>query len=120
MTKPEREKIRNLFGGRCAYCGARLSKSFHADHVDPLMRRYPGQEERAKFAVLYPACRRCNLRKSMLTLEQFRDEISKQVERLRRNSNQFKLAEDFGLVAEISMAVVFYFERFTKQPEPMS
>lgn len=117
MTKSERERIRNLFGGRCAYCGRELGKSFHADHVDPLMRNYPGQAEREKSVTLYPSCRRCNLRKSMFTLEQFRSEISKQPERLRRNSNQFKLAEDFGLVAEIAIPVEFYFERYDPNTE---
>lgn len=48
MTNSERESIRSMFGGRCAYCGKKLGKSFHVDHVEPMMRHLPGADERSK------------------------------------------------------------------------
>ena len=42
MNKAEREKIRNMFDGCCAYCGKDLEKTFHVDHVIPIRR---GKEE---------------------------------------------------------------------------
>lgn len=120
MTKSEREQIRNMFGGCCAYCGKTLGPSFHVDHVEPLRRGYQGQKERESTSKLFPTCRRCNLRKSMLTLEQFRREISKQVERLRGDSAGFRLAEDFSLVTENVLQVTFYFERFEDEAKRWS
>ena len=95
-----------MFEGHCAYCGEKLGKRFHADHIDP---KYRGGKD--AIDNLYPACPRCNIRKSVFTIEQFRHEISEQVNRLRRNSNQFKLAEAFGQVQATGQDVVFYFEK---------
>lgn len=107
-----REQIRNMFGGKCAYCGCVLGKSFHVDHVDAIHRELVGHKDRDKTALKYPACRRCNLRKSTLSIEQFRDEITKQVERLYRDSSAFRLAYDFGAVIDTVTPVKFYFERY--------
>lgn len=117
MTKLEREQIRNMFGGKCAYCGKTLGKTFHADHVVPLFRGYPGESERKKTEEFYPACVRCNLRKGTLSVEQFRAEIAKQVERVRRDSAGFRLAEDFGLIVEMALPVEFYFETYDQKTE---
>jgi hypothetical protein len=41
LSKPEREQLRMMFGGRCAYCGCELpKKGWHADHVEPVVRCY--------------------------------------------------------------------------------
>lgn len=52
-----------LYGGRCAYCGARASE---VDHVIPLSRR--GHDALYNFA---PACRSCNARKYNYLLEEW-------------------------------------------------
>lgn len=57
-----------------------------------------------------PACRACNKFKSTFSLETFRSEIQKQVERLRRDKPTFRLAERYGLIECNSKPVVFYFE----------
>ena len=95
-----------MFDGHCAYCGHPLGKVFHADHVDP---KYRGGED--DIENLFPACPRCNIRKSVFTVEEFRHEIAEQVNRLRRNSNQYQLAESFDLVRATGQDVVFWFER---------
>jgi 5-methylcytosine-specific restriction endonuclease McrA len=127
MTK--REKIRNLFGGKCAYCGKDLGKTFHADHIEPVERkmkwgddkdgysrlvatgeyRYP---ERDSASNIFPSCPRCNLWKGIMNIEQFRNEIRMQVERSRAYSKNFRLAEDYGLVKETKEEVVFWFEKY--------
>ena len=41
LSKQNREKIRMMFGGRCAYCGRELpEKGWHADHVEPVLREW--------------------------------------------------------------------------------
>jgi hypothetical protein len=37
MKKTEREKIKQKFDGRCAYCGIFLEK-FHVDHIVPVFK----------------------------------------------------------------------------------
>jgi hypothetical protein len=101
---PDREAIRAMFGGRCAYCGKLLGAKWHADHVDS--KRRGGDP----VGPLYPACPRCNLHKGVWTIEEWRGEIAAQVKRLRRDSAAFRLAEDYGQVYETRSDVIFYFE----------
>lgn len=113
----DRKQLRELFGGKCAYCGKPLGKVFHADHVAPIYRGWTGstRPKRAGEDVeenLFPACPRCNIRKSTLTVEYFRREIAMQIQRLRRDSSAFSLAEDFGIIEETGKPVVFWFEKY--------
>ena len=94
-------------GGRCAYCGAAMIRpDMHVDHIHP---QYALGED--DFENLNPSCRPCNNFKAVWSLEQFRHELSKQVERCRQYSVNFRNAERFGLVTVISSQIVFYFER---------
>jgi 5-methylcytosine-specific restriction endonuclease McrA len=102
----DRAKLRAMFGGKCAYCGRLLGNHFHADHINP---KYRGGKD--DIENLFPSCARCNIRKSIFTVEEFRHEIAEQVNRLRRNSNQYQLAEHFGQVKETGQDVVFWFEK---------
>ncbi len=38
MKKSDRIKIFEKYGGKCAYCGCDLTKSWHADHIKPIVR----------------------------------------------------------------------------------
>ncbi len=107
----DREKIKHKFNGRCAYCGVELKSKFHVDHVEPLYRNCNEKEKNNSEENLYPACIRCNMWKKVYTLDQFREEISKQVDAARRYSKNFRLAEDFGLIKETGNEVQFYFEK---------
>lgn len=111
----QRKRIRAKFGGKCAYCGQELKDTFHIDHVNPLYRgwimgkpSWHGEDEESN---LFPACPRCNLRKSALSIEAFRYEISAQVERLQRNSAAFRLAYDYNQIQKTGYDVVFWFEK---------
>lgn len=115
MNKGLREQVRNKYGGHCAYCGKRLTDTFHVDHIKPLYRdRVPREfikKDLLEIGNLNPACRRCNNYKTVLSLEDFREQLSRQVERARSKSLNFRLAEDFGLIVETHAGVVFYFEK---------
>jgi hypothetical protein len=41
LSKNQREELRMMFGGRCAYCGCVLpDKGWHADHVEAVYREW--------------------------------------------------------------------------------
>jgi ribonuclease BN (tRNA processing enzyme) len=106
-----RSEIYAKYGGCCAYCGREISlKNFHVDHLVPIYRGTRGWQERDKAAIKMPACARCNRWKSVHSLEQFRAEIGAQVDRVRRDSAGFRLAEDFGLILGSYYPVEFFFE----------
>ena len=120
--KANRQIIFDKFHGKCAYCGCELQKGWHVDHINP-KRRGDCDSRLIKSNIkrgtddlenLNPSCARCNIRKNSLTLEQFRREIKEQTKRLKRDSNQFRLALDYGLIKETNIEVKFYFEQIEK------
>lgn len=58
-----------LYGGRCAYCGA--AGPLEADHRIPLARGGSNEIEN-----ILPACRRCNARKHLMTEAEFRARLA--------------------------------------------
>lgn len=40
MTKADRQKVFDKYGGRCAYCGCELQKGWHVDEIEPVRRNY--------------------------------------------------------------------------------
>lgn len=113
-----RKKIFEKYGGRCAYCGKRL-KAMHVDHIEPVRRdenKKPLLPERHNEDNLNPSCPRCNFYKGVFTVEMFREELSRQVDRARKTSLNFRLAEDFKLIRIRKKPVVFYFEQFNNPP----
>jgi hypothetical protein len=122
LTKAQRETLRNLFGGRCAYCGNELGKTWHADHIEPVFRiwwgKNKGKFERPHNDVLsnfYPACIPCNIHKHAMQLEDWRSYLEEQVDMARRNSAPFRHAERFGLITTSKEPIVFYFEKYGKE-----
>jgi hypothetical protein len=114
--KIDREKIRNMFDGHCAYCGVMLGDTFHVDHVKPIYRGWQDGESVSNRGLdnsdnMFPSCPRCNLWKKTFSIEQFREEIAAQIDRVRRDSPGFRLAEDFNLVHTTDYDVSFWFER---------
>lgn len=113
---PKRQAIWNKTGGKCWYCGDQLpEKGWHADHVEPIRRNWwtdtcinPSKDTEDNKV---PACASCNLQKGPLTVEQFRDNISRFVHSLNSYHNQYIVAKRYGLVTETHQPVTFYFER---------
>lgn len=102
----KREKIFNKYGGRCAYCGCEITTgAFQVDHL--LSKRSGGTND---FENLMPSCRSCNNWKTSMSIEQFRLEMERQVDRLRKYNPNFRIAERFGMVGKLKEKVTFHFE----------
>lgn len=123
LTKPQREALHGMFGGRCAYCGDALGKRWHADHVDPVERklitvngrlvasRELWHPERDSLENLRPACPPCNIDKHSLSLESWRRKLQDACNVLTRNQPTYRHAKRYGLIHETGARVTFYFER---------
>ena len=116
MNKKDRLLVYKKTDGRCAYCGVELpEKGWHLDHIIPIWRGNQTVNPKLRGADTvdnaFATCPRCNRWKSVHPLERFREEIGMQVERLRRDSAAYRLAEDFFQVEETSRPVRFYFEK---------
>lgn len=113
-----RLQIFNKTGGKCAYCGCRLSEtSFHVDHIIPSRKSNPqlGIPSRGSDCIenLLPSCDSCNCSKSDYSVENFRHFIKNRVERLNSFSSEYRIAKRFGLVEEKNIEIQFYFETLT-------
>jgi len=124
LTKAQRTVLHGKYDGLCSYCGNALGARWHADHIEPVMRRskwvrgqgfVPTGEldwpERDKLSNFNPSCAPCNLYKGSLSLESWRHAIQHLSDLLPRDSSPFRHALRFGLVVETRKPVVFYFER---------
>lgn len=123
LTKQQRQTLRGMFGGLCAYCGTPLSDRWHADHVERVerkMARVDGRwtctqevhrPERDNINNMMPACPPCNIDKHDLTLEDWRRKLQDACNVLARNQSTYRHAIRFGLVKETGAQIVFHFER---------
>ena len=124
LTKSQRSALLQTFGGRCAYCGQELGPRWHADHFEPVQRQSAwdskkkrlvatgecGAAEHDNLENLMPACPACNIDKSVLSLEEWREKLQRATGVLSRNSPTYRHAVRFGLVQETNAKVTFYFE----------
>lgn len=132
LTKKQRATLHAMFDGCCAYCGQALGDKWHADHVEPVMRklefvRTPGKPttmrttgeawypERDHIGNLMPACVPCNIRKGGEDLESFRRGMERSIKVLRDNYSAYRHALRFGLIAERVGPVIFHFERIAME-----
>lgn len=122
LTKTQREALRGMFGGLCAYCGQPLGDKWHADHVEPIVRDWysvrighapkgPDHPDRDHFGNLMPACPPCNIDKHANTLEGWRKKLQRSCEVLARNQPTYRHACRFGMILETGVEIVFFFER---------
>ena len=115
MAKINRKQVHEKYNGRCAYCGEKIHfKDMQVDHIIP-KARFHQFAKRVEYDIddiqnLNPTCRVCNNWKGGWLLEEFRHEISEQVNRLRKYSAQFRLAERYRRIVELETSVQFYFE----------
>lgn len=113
-----------MFGGRCAYCGCELPERWHADHVEPVIRKMvhiPGkgfvttgemhQPERNRSDNLFPACVPCNIDKHANSLDGWRRKLEGSCDVLGRNNATYRHGVRFGLIQEARKPIVFYFEK---------
>lgn len=94
----DRQVVFDKYGGRCAYCGAPLTRgrsgdtAFQVDHLHP---RYLGGSD--EMDNLVPACRICNHYKKTFSVEQFREQLALIPDRLERHMT-YRLAVAHGLI----------------------
>lgn len=117
ISKNLRIQVYKKYDGHCAYCGCELNGKFQVDHIEPIYRGWnytlidKYNKKRIEDISNYnPSCARCNKWKSTWSIEEFRHEISMQIERLKRDSSSFRLSLDYSLIQETKKQVKFYFE----------
>lgn len=120
MKKETRKTIYNKYDGYCAYCGEQITyKNMQVDHIYPKDRAHIYFKETGKhvddISNLNPSCRICNNYKYNWDIELFRKNLSKQVERARKTSMNFRMAERYGLIKITNKPVEFYFESVEKK-----
>ena len=140
MISKQREALRMMFGGRCAYCGCELDGKWHKDHVEPVNReweyikdehgnyvtkdgitqtrstgklRNPENDHSANY---YPACVRCNILKSNANVEGFRSMLTyfaSSIPNIAGYSHVHHLMR-FGKLHIDATPVQFWFEKFSE------
>lgn len=123
MNKAQRATLKAMFGGRCAYCGCELGDRWHADHVEPVIRKLAivgnrmvttgemHKPERNRHDNLFPSCVPCNIDKSSNNLDHWRRKLEESCDVLGRNNATYRHGVRFGLIQEARQPIVFYFER---------
>lgn len=129
MKKELRQSVKNKCNGHCAYCGILLGDKFHVDHLIPVKRistwengkfKPTGKMENPEmdtFDNMLPSCASCNIIKSSLHLEVFREIIEDRLVQLERESN-YRVAKRYGMIIEVPKKIVFYFEKKDVQHNP--
>jgi 5-methylcytosine-specific restriction endonuclease McrA len=124
IKKEIRNRVWNKYNKCCAYCGVELEyKQMQIDHIKPHWhngteedcKRWgvtKGEHEETNFN---PSCARCNRWKSTWTLEQFRNEINLQTQRLQRDSAAYRMALDYGIIKENNTPIKFWYESYTSK-----
>mgnify|MGYP001443654697 CR=1 FL=1 len=79
----KRERVKAKTNGRCAYCGVLLGEKFHVDHIRSIANhRELGDGLWDREHNMNASCKDCNLYKSDLSIEGFREKIEKAHQRL--------------------------------------
>jgi 5-methylcytosine-specific restriction endonuclease McrA len=101
-----RELVYQKYDGHCAYCGREIAmKDMQVDHI--ISRYKNGTDDLENFN---PACRMCNFRKGVYTIEQFRREIQDQAETVMKTFGN-RMSAVYGLINYTPHEITFYFER---------
>lgn len=120
LTPDQRDKVQQMFGGLCAYCGKPLGGLWHVDHRAPVRRGWKaetlvqfGLGERGEHVPenFFPSCTRCDQLKGTLTVEEFRGRVRAAVVVAKQESCNVRLALDFKLLRQAhSPKIKFHFE----------
>lgn len=129
--KINRKKIHQKFRGRCAYCGNILKdetgKYMHVDHLKPIERNPPKSKwephwseyrpcerpENNNEENMVPSCPKCNIIKTSMSIESFRNMIKDTIYQLERSAT-YQRAIRFGMIEIKQWDGLFYFEKYTE------
>lgn len=111
----QREELKQMFDGHCAYCGELLGEKWHADHLNAVVRDLktgkPSKPENDVIENLVPACTACNHNKRSMSLEAWRDLLAHYRDvQIIRDCPQVRHLMRFGLIEFVQKPVVFHFE----------
>lgn len=134
LSKAKRSVLRDMFGGNCAYCGHTLGDRWHADHVEPIVRKSVVIYENGRPVIkngrwkvktvgmwnpendrddnYFPACIPCNIHKGASTVEDWRRCLQGLTQAAMRDFTTIRHAHRFGLIQFTDAPIVFYFEKF--------
>lgn len=128
ISKKNREIVRNMFDGKCAYTGTELLPDWQVDHVEAVRRNWLLNnsamfEENHNLQNMLPAQRIVNHYKHSMDLEQFRNfmkdfhiRISKlpknpKIEKsIKRKAYMLEIARLFDITTNKAFSGRFYFE----------
>ena len=117
FSKKTREEVYNKTNGHCAYCGCKLPKRWHIDHVMPINRgimfNRPAYMDIGTDDIdnLLPACPTCNINKSNLSVETYRQSILSNFTSLFKAQPMFRAALHYGVIKHNPNRFEFYFEK---------
>lgn len=120
ISKKKRIITHDKFYGKCAYCGVNIEISkMHVDHIVPLYRGYTSKELEYygkkkgtnNIDNLNHSCPTCNISKGTFSVEEWRDQILLKVDRLRKESSNFRLLDVHKIVKVSKRDIKFYFEK---------
>ena len=125
LSRSQRAELKQKYGGKCAYCGCELGDKWHADHIEPIVRKsewvkgvgcvQTGEQyfpENDNIQNMNPACQPCNNNKSTYSLESWRKSLNAYRTTIFRDSTAARHLDRFGLLEIKQAPIVFYFERF--------
>lgn len=107
IPKAVRERVRALFGGRCAYCGAELGPRFAIDHLNPISMFSIMSDTERNYV---PACQPCNHFKDTKSVAEFRRSIAETYRTIQERSAAGRIAARFGILNRVENPV-FHFEK---------
>ena len=132
LTPKQRITLREMFGGRCAYCGEVLQeKGWHADHVEAVERKMKYDRDSGRFVAtgeyykpendrkdnLFPSCHACNINKSSMPLETWRKFLIEGPESLASYNGRFRHMLRFGIVRVSHEPFLFWFEIYEREKQ---
>jgi hypothetical protein len=106
LSKKDRIRVHEKYGGHCAYCGKVISiHEMQVDHINPI--RNGGEDT---FENYNPACRRCNHYKRGGGIEYLRTMLKTLHERIKQQYIVM-VGLDYGIVELKPFDGKFYFEK---------
>lgn len=127
ISARDREIIKNMFGGKCAYTGTDLLPDWQVDHVKAVRRNWWNNtalfEENHNLQNMVPSQRIVNHYKHSMDLEQFRNfmndfhlrlnrlpKVPKVQKSIKWKANMLEIAKLFNITPDKPFSGKFYFE----------
>jgi len=111
LRNSTRIKVHEKYNGHCAYCGREITvKQMQVDHYWPQFLSHLRPDDNNDFDNLMPSCAKCNNHKRGMRPEVWREELTLQIARLKKNA-QFNRALRFGQLKITESPIIFYFEK---------